>query len=68
MRMLIIYLLGLYVAAGLLVGLAFVTAGASKVLDGQPSISAGTRALLLPASILLWPLIVKRWLGARAAS
>ena len=65
--MLIIYLLGLYVAAGLLVGLGFVTAGASQVLHGQPSISIGARMMLLPASILLSPLIVKRWVGARSA-
>jgi hypothetical protein len=61
-------LLFAYLGAGALTALAFVTFGASRLLPGNPPVSIGARLLLLPASILLWPLIVKRWLGARAPS
>jgi hypothetical protein len=64
----ILTLLFVYLAAGALTALAFVSFGASRLLPGHPPISIGARLLLMPASILLWPLIVKRWLGARAAS
>jgi hypothetical protein len=49
-----------YVAIGLAVGCAFVLVGATH-LQAAP-VSAGARILLLPGAVILWPLILARWL------
>jgi phosphoglycerol transferase MdoB-like AlkP superfamily enzyme len=58
-----IFLAGLvfYLAAGLLIGVAFVVAGVTVV---QPApVTIGARMLLLPGAVALWPLVLSRWLG-----
>lgn len=50
-----------YAGVGLAVGLAFIVAGARRVMPHQPPISWGARALLLPGAALLWPYILIRW-------
>lgn len=57
--------LALYLLLGTAVGLAFVTVGASRVLEHPSPVSAGARMLLFPASVVLWPAILRRWLNAR---
>lgn len=52
-----------YLLPGLVVGCAFVVAGASRVLDGRPPVSQGARLVLLPGAMILWPLIAKRWVA-----
>jgi hypothetical protein len=50
----------LYVAVGLVIGLAFVLVGVTRV---QPAaITVGTRILLLPGATALWPCVLHRWL------
>jgi hypothetical protein len=49
-----------YLAIGVAVGCAFVLVGVMR-LQAAP-VSAGARILLLPGSIILWPLILSRWL------
>ena len=57
-------LLALYVVAGLVVGLAFVLCGVTRV---QPApVTIGARILLLPAAISLWPIVLSRWLKLRS--
>jgi len=54
----------IYVALGLVVGLAFVIFGVTRV---QPAaLTVGARILLLPGATALWPLVLRRWLQARA--
>ncbi|MBX9777570.1 MAG: hypothetical protein K2Y71_24585 [Xanthobacteraceae bacterium] len=51
---------GLYVAAGLVAGVAFVAVGVTAV---QPApVTLGARILLLPGATALWPLVLSRWL------
>jgi len=55
----------IYVALGLVFGLAFVIFGVPRV---QPTaLTVGARILLLPGATALWPLVLRRWLQARAA-
>ena len=55
----------IYVALGLVFGLAFVIFGVTRV---QPTaLTVGARILLLPGATALWPLVLRRWLQARAA-
>jgi hypothetical protein len=53
----------IYVAVGLIIGLAFVVFGVTRV---QPAaLTVGARILLLPGATALWPLVLRRWLKAR---
>ena len=60
------YALVLYVAMGVCVAAAFVTAGVGQVLATPASFSLGARLVLLPASAALWPYVIARWLKARS--
>jgi len=61
-----LYAVALYVAAGFVFALAFLTAGVTRVLPEPIPVSVGARALFIPASIVLWPLVLQRWLKAKA--
>lgn len=53
----------LYMAVGLLIGLAFVIFGVVRV-QAMP-VTLGARILLLPA--VLWPFVLSRWLKSGSA-
>jgi hypothetical protein len=55
--------LAVYVAAGLVAGLAFVMFGVTTVQSAP--VTVGARVLLLPAATALWPLVLSRWLKSR---
>jgi hypothetical protein len=55
------YGLALYAAAGIGVGLAFVTIGVSRVLPGT-SFAGGARLMIFPGAAALWPYVLLRWL------
>jgi hypothetical protein len=52
-----------YVAAGLVAGVAFVMFGVTTVQSAP--VTVGARVLLLPAATALWPLVLSRWLKSR---
>lgn len=52
-----------YVAVGLVAGLAFVIFGVTSVQSAP--VTVGARILLLPAATALWPLVLSRWFKAR---
>lgn len=58
----ILWIAGLYAAAGLIVALPFAVIGAPSLVHQAP-VSFGARLLLIPGAILLWPFVLKRWLG-----
>ena len=53
----------LYVAAGLVAGLAFVVFGVTTVQSAP--VTVGARILLLPGATAFWPLVLTRWLKSR---
>lgn len=61
-----LYAAALYVAVGLVFALAFLTFGVSQALPEPIPVSLGARILFLPASTILWPLVLARWLKAKA--
>jgi hypothetical protein len=65
--MIAVYALYLYVFLGLLVGLAFVALGVTRVLPKPATVSVGARILLLPFSVAAWPYILVRWVRTRSA-
>ena len=60
-----IALIGLYVAVGIPVGLAFVTFGVTRVLPEPAPVTVGARVLLFPGAAALWPYVLVRWVKAR---
>lgn len=59
----IVIAVALYLAAGLVAGIAFVTVGVTAVQSAP--VSLATRILLLPGATALWPLVLSRWLKSR---
>jgi hypothetical protein len=55
-----------WLLAGLGVGVAFLLFGLDRV-DASARGAYGFRPLLLPGLVLLWPLVIWRWLDAPAA-
>jgi hypothetical protein len=55
----------LYMAVGLLIGLAFVIFGVVQV-QAMP-VTLGARILLLPGATVLWPFVLSRWLKSGSA-
>jgi hypothetical protein len=56
------WVLGLYFAAGVLFGLAFITLGVDRIDAAARDTGPGFRFMILPGSIALWPVLLKRWL------
>jgi len=49
----------LYIAVGLMIAVAFVVSGVTRV---QPApVTLGARILLLPGALALWPIVLSRW-------
>jgi hypothetical protein len=55
----------LYIASGLVLGLAFVSFGVTRVQSAP--VTVGARILLLPGATVLWPFVLWRWLNFRGA-
>ena len=53
-----------YVALGLSFGLLFVTFGVGRLNPAARGTSPLFRALILPGSIALWPLLARKWIAA----
>jgi len=59
------WFLAVYVAAGLVTALAFVSFGVVRVLPQPAPVSIPARILLIPAAAALWPYVLVRWLRSR---
>jgi len=55
-------ILGVYLALGVLFGIAFVIAGVQRLDHGAAGCGFGFRLLILPGTAALWPLMLTRWL------
>jgi hypothetical protein len=66
--MLVLYVLALYVAIGVIIAALFVTFGAPRIFAYPVAITPGARLLFLPGAIVLWPIVLLRWLQRPIAS
>ena len=57
----IVALVAIYAACGLVFAFAFLTLGIVRVDRGAAGSSYGFRALILPGTAALWPLLAIRW-------
>lgn len=65
--MLLVRLLGVYLAIGFVFGLAFVVRGAGRIDPSARNGTWGFRLLILPGSVALWPVLARRWFGGATA-
>ena len=54
--------LAIYAAAGVVVALAFVAFGITRVLGEPMPVTIGARVLIFPGAAALWPYVLVRWL------
>jgi len=54
---------GGYLSIGLLFALPFVMVGAARIDPQAAQATWGFRVIILPGTILLWPLLTRRWLS-----
>jgi hypothetical protein len=59
----LLYLMAVYLSAGLVTAVAFVTVGVERV-QSLP-VTWGARILLSPGAFVLWPVVLARWRKSR---
>ena len=59
-------MLTMYASAGMVFGIAFVTAGIARVDSVAKESGAGFRLIVLPGVAALWPLLLTRWIRGGA--
>lgn len=62
--MILLGLLAIYVLIGAAVALAFLTFGVARVLGPGEGVTLPARCVLFPGAVVLWPLVLSRWIGA----
>jgi hypothetical protein len=60
--MIVLIALAFYATAGVVVALAFVAFGVTRVLAEPMPVTTGARILLFPGAVALWPYVLVRWL------
>jgi hypothetical protein len=54
----------MYLLMGLLFAIPFVIKGVSKIDEGAHGSAWGFRMIIIPGTIVFWPLLLKRWIKA----
>jgi hypothetical protein len=62
--MLLLEALAVYALIGGVIAVVFLARGIARVLGPGESVSLPARCLLFPGTLVLWPLILARWLRA----
>jgi hypothetical protein len=64
--MLLVYIIlaivALYLFAGLVFAIPFVSKGVTKIDEGAHGSTWGFRIIIIPGVIVFWPLLLKKWL------
>ena len=60
----ILVIIATYLACGFVFAIPFVIRGADKIDEGTHGATWGFRIIILPASIVFWPLLLKKWISA----
>ena len=66
--MIIVYIIlimaAVYLFAGLMFAIPFVIKGVTKIDEGAEGSKWGFRIVIIPGTMVFWPLLLKRWLKA----
>lgn len=60
--MIVLLAIALYAAAGIAIAAAFLAFGVTRVLPEPVPVTLGTRIVLFPGAVTLWPYVLIRWL------
>jgi hypothetical protein len=60
----ILVVAAIYFISGFVFAIAFVVKGAGEIDEGLHGASWNFRVIILPASMVFWPLLLKKWLAA----
>ena len=60
----LLIIVAVYLAAGLVFAIPFVIKGVTKIDEGAHGSTWGFRMIIIPGTIVFWPLLLKRWLKA----
>lgn len=58
------YIVASYLTAGFFFAIAFAIKGCKILDEGAIKSGATFRIMILPGALLLWPYLLKRWLGS----
>lgn len=61
----ILILLAVYLFLGLCFVIPFVTKGVDKMDEGARGAGWGFRLIIIPGTIVFWPLLLKKWMTVR---
>jgi hypothetical protein len=61
----LVLVLTVYLAAGAVFALAFVSRGVNALDPRAASAGRGFRTVILPGTIIFWPVLMRRWLVRR---
>ncbi|MCC6972043.1 MAG: hypothetical protein IT434_17665 [Phycisphaerales bacterium] len=53
-----------YLAAGLVFAIPFVIKGVDKIDEGAHGSKWGFRIIIIPGTMVFWPLLLKKWMKA----
>ena len=54
----------IYLGCGFIFAIPFVIKGVGKIDEGAHGATWGFRLIIIPATIVLWPLLLKKWVAA----
>lgn len=60
----ILTIVAIYLACGFVFAIPFIIKGADKIDEGTHGATWGFRVIILPASIVFWPVLLKKWIAA----
>lgn len=60
----VLWVLRVYGVAGLVAALPFLTVGVGRVVPGARGSGPPFRLTILPGVVVLWPVVLVRWIGA----
>jgi hypothetical protein len=61
----IISIIGIYLICGLLFSIPFVIRGVTKIDEGAQGTKLGFRIIIIPGTVIFWPLLLRKWLKTR---
>jgi len=57
-------ILAVYLFAGLIFAIPFIIRGITKIDEGAQGSKWGFRVIIIPGTMVFWPLLLKKWLKA----
>jgi hypothetical protein len=60
----ILLAVALYLLCGFLFAIVFLIKGVSKIDEGAHGGSIGFRIIIIPGTMVFWPLLLKKWIKA----